>query len=500
MRQRIRPKPQTAWPELVVSTAETSDAIARAVAAGELKALARPFYSPALDDEPAQIIRRNAWRVIGALVPGAIISCRTALEGRPATDGTVFLVSAGRYSRDLPGLRIRASAGLGPQPDDTLFVAGLHLASRARAMLESLRPSRARGTVARGYTPAALEEWLEKDFQTGGEVALNRIRDQARTLGPLLDAQREFAVLESLIGGLMGTRPNTPTSASAIARLIGRPYDVERIALFDRLFQTLQDYSGLQRKSDVMSSDEFATTSFFDAYFSNFIEGTEFEVEEARAIVFDQVIPQSRPLDAHDVLGTFAVVGHRSTMQQSVRDDANADVFLQRLRMLHMRIMSQRTDVRPGMFKVTANRAGDTRFVAPDRVIGTLDYGFELVRGMATPFQRAAGIMFVLSEVHPFDDGNGRIARALMNAELVGAGEARIIIPTVFRDDYLTGLRTLSRSGEPTPFIQVLDFAQRWVAALDWSNFQTVQDTMRTTNAFERPSSTIRLGMPSIRT
>jgi fido (protein-threonine AMPylation protein) len=35
-------------------------------------------------------------------------------------------------------------------------------------------------------------------------------------------------------------------------------------------------------------------------------------------------------------------------------------------------------------------------------------------------------MMFLISEVHPFADGNGRIARIMMNAELVAAGEERI--------------------------------------------------------------------------
>lgn len=136
--------------------------------------------------------------------------------------------------------------------------------------------------------------------------------------------------------------------------------------------------------------------------------------------------------------------------------------------------------------------------MAPNHVIGTLDYGFELIGGLATPFQRAAAIMFVLSEVHPFDDGNGRIARAFVNAELVASDEARIIIPTVFRDDYLTGLRTLSRAGEPHPFIKVLAFAQRWVAALDWSSLAAAETMMRATNAFERASGTIKLLLPAL--
>jgi len=38
--------------------------------------------------------------------------------------------------------------------------------------------------------------------------------------------------------------------------------------------------------------------------------------------------------------------------------------------------------------------------------------------------------MFLITEVHPFLDGNGRVARLFMNCELVSANQPRIIIPT----------------------------------------------------------------------
>jgi Fic family protein len=44
--------------------------------------------------------------------------------------------------------------------------------------------------------------------------------------------------------------------------------------------------------------------------------------------------------------------------------------------------------------------------------------------------------MFVVAEVHPFTDGNGRTARLAMNQFLTQAGLTRIIIPTVYRNDY----------------------------------------------------------------
>ena len=240
----------------------------------------------------------------------------------------------------------------------------------------------------------------------------------------------------------------------------------------------------------------FATVAFFDAYFSNCIEGTEFEVGEARAIVFDGRIPAARPLDAHDVLGTYAVVGSRAAMSQSVTALSSFEAFLDHLRATHRTLMAQRTDKRPGEFKQTSNRAGDTHFVAPWHIHGTLRIGFDLVRALPQPFQRAAAMMFVLTEVHPFDDGNGRLARAYMNAELVAGGSTRIIIPTVFREEYLQGLRSLSRQQHPDVLIAVLDFAQRWVAALDWSDLASVERQLVACHAFERPGSDIRLIVP----
>ncbi len=62
-------------------------------------------------------------------------------------------------------------------------------------------------------------------------------------------------------------------------------------------------------------------------------------------------------------------------------------------------------------------------------------------------------MMFLVSEVRPFADGYGRIARIMMNAELVAAGEERIFIPTIFRSNYLTGLKVLSNSDSPNCLI-----------------------------------------------
>ena len=66
--------------------------------------------------------------------------------------------------------------------------------------------------------------------------------------------------------------------------------------------------------------------------------------------------------------------------------------------------------------------------------------------------------MFVVTEVHPFDDGNGRTARIAMNRFLSNAGLTRIIVPTICRDAYLSALKAMS-NGHPVPLPRMLAFA-----------------------------------------
>lgn len=81
------------------------------------------------------------------------------------------------------------------------------------------------------------------------------------------------------------------------------------------------------------------------------------------------------------------------------------------------------SDKAPGAFKIGHNPASATVFVAPDLVEGTVDQGFTLLRCLGSHFQRAVFRMFLVAEVHPFVDGNGRTARIMMNAELVSVGQ-----------------------------------------------------------------------------
>ncbi len=486
-------------PEAFVSHTAISRIVSRAVKAGKLRKLASRLYTRNLDDPPEDIVRRNLWGIVAGYFPGALVADRSALEAAPAADGSLCLVSERGRRIELPGVVLRARRGAGPIASDMPFVEGLHLSSRSRAYLENMRPSRARGgRVPKTLRRVEIEERLDRLIRTSGEAAVNALRDDAREIAVELDLEREAEQLDSLIGTLLGPRRSRLDSPVATARGRGLPYDPDRLELFDRLHRALRNRPPSFRPAPPRTESGRTTLAFFEAYFSNFVEGTEFLVEEAIRIVFEGEIPGHRPADAHDVAGTWRIV---SDVDEMARTPGNPDEFTGLLRGRHRRIMAGRPETLPGEYKEEEeNRAGRTVFVAPDLVRGTLEEGFAFYRSLESSFERAVYMMFLVSEVHPFADGNGRIARVMMNAELVAGGEERIIIPTVFRGNYLAALRALSRTGRPEPLIRVLDYAQRWTRALDWRSLDVAERELERCNAFldsdEAEAEGRRLRMP----
>ena len=470
------------YPEVFVSNTAISKAVYEAVERGELRKIGSRLYTRNLTEDPERLVRRNWYHLITSYYPDALITDRTALENKPAEDGSVFLVSEKTTEIQLPGLTLRPRQGKGAIDTDKPFIGGARLASTPRAYLENMKPSRARGgRVPRTLARAELEQRLDTLLRGQGEGALNKLRDDARAIAQTLALEAECEALNNLIGAFLGTQEAKTESAVGKARATGQPYDPDRLRLFETLFGALREAIPTPRTASAAAGQAATNLAFFEAYFSNFIEGTEFSIGEAREIVFEGAIPTERPEDAHDVLGTFRIV---SDAQDMATLPASSKEFEAILRRRHATIMQARPDKNPGGYKTKVNQAGATVFVAPDLVTGTLERGFELYRALEEPFQRAAFVMIIVSEVHPFADGNGRTARIMMNAELVAAGQERIIIPTAYRTDYLGALKAFSRNGLTMPLIRMLDIAQNYTGSIDWGTFDGARAMLEETNAF----------------
>jgi len=478
-------------PEVFFTSTETSRSIRRLLDAGRLRHVGGRLYTRNLDDPFEEVLRRRVWDVAAGHFPGAVIVDRTAFEMRPSGDeGSVFL--AGRTARviRLPGLVLNCRRGAGPVPGDAPFIGGLHLSSWPRRFLENMRPSRARTGARRTLTRAELEDHLRELLDRHGEDELHRLRDAAKSIAADLDADDQLEQLHELIGALLGSGDGALSTASARADAAGRGWDERRLVLFDALLAELHRRIPVQRPE--RAGHTGSSFAFYEAYFSNFIEGTEFTIDEARDIVFNGVIPEHRPADAHDVKGTFDVVSDSARRAQIPDSAEDLDAII---RALHAQIMAGRPDLGPGVFKSQPNRAGSTEFVAPRLVHGTLHRGWERYATLPRGMPRALYALFLIAEVHPFADGNGRVARALANAELSAAGQQRVIVATVLRDDYLQALRALSRDARGEPLLRVIDRAQQWSHEVDWSAVDAARADLERTNALLPSAEADELGV-----
>lgn len=69
------------------------------------------------------------------------------------------------------------------------------------------------------------------------------------------------------------------------------------------------------------------------------------------------------------------------------------------------------------------------------------------------PIELASQIHYDFAWIHPFEDGNGRIARLLLNLVLVKNGYPFVVIRSVDKPQYLRALREMDVSGNFKPFL-----------------------------------------------
>jgi hypothetical protein len=463
---------------------------------GQLARLGTGVYTSDVTSDPAAVVGREWHAIFGRLFPRAVITDRSAITGGPV-EGVLYLAYDGRgRETELPGVKVLARAGAGPMNGDIALPGGLYQASKGRALAENTRPSRSRaGRIRRTLDSAELGDWIDRLCQVDGAQRLAGYRAEAEHVADVVGAPADgVRKLSQMIGAAPGTQQVRTESKALTACQASLPYDQDRIRRFDRLITALRDSAPQNRSAREPHDLRYAHLPFFEAYFSNFIEGTEFELDEAIAVVYDGRQIPGRGDDSHDLLGTYKVV---SDLGEMATVASTSDEFLQLLRSRHATIMGGRPDKRPGFFKEAANRAGDSVFVLPGLVAGTLQAGWERVRELDTAFERAVYVMFLVTEVHPFDDGNGRLARVMMNAELVAGTQARIIVPTVFRDDYLGGLRRMTRQDDSSVLIKALRFGHDYTAQIDFADLALAAETLRATNAFNEPDSDQRLTLPA---
>lgn len=467
-------------------------AVQRRLKEGALKRICPGVVTGLPEEAWPTLIARERIRVLAALYPRAVIGPRSAFYGGVPKDGVMYLTYSYTKRFELPGMTVQLVAGHGPAPGDSPMMGReLYFPSESRVMLENLTVSR--GRVRKSVGKADVEQRLIAICDARGEHALNALRDQANALAPTLELGRELTILDGLIGAVLGTRKVEMLTPAGRAMVANIPYDANRLALFEKLAAELRSVPLKQPAVVTKSEQGRQNFAFLESYFSNFIEGTEFDVNEARGFVLEGRPITERPKDSHDIVGVFRQAINPGWANQTL---SSGEAVLNQLRERHADQMKERPEVSPGEYKTLTNRAGNTEFVAPRFVRGTLVEGSKLLPSVPPGSARALLAMFLVSEVHPFTDGNGRLARLVMNAELSVVNSCRIIVPTLFREEYLDCLRVLTREGNPKPYLDAMQWIHDWTASFDYENLDKVIENMQRCNAFEKARIQYKLLVP----
>ena len=196
-------------------------------------------------------------------------------------------------------------------------------------------------------------------------------------------------------------------------------------------------------------------------YHSNSIEGNSLTFGETKSLLLHNITAQGKPLKDH-----IEITGHNEAIN-ALLDLTRGDTPLTEsfFRSLHTLILRERYRVdaqtadgqstkkwvEVGQYKTAPNHVstvtGETfRFAEPVDVPHQMQKLVQEVNALrdisdAEALLAAAKIHYDFVLIHPFDDGNGRMARLLMNLVLIKFGFPPAIIRTEDKANYFAALR-----------------------------------------------------------
>ncbi|REG78223.1 Fic family protein [Algoriphagus antarcticus] len=210
-------------------------------------------------------------------------------------------------------------------------------------------------------------------------------------------------------------------------------------------------------------------------YHSNNLEGNSLTFGETRALILFGITAQGKPLKDH-----FEITGHDQAIKW-VMDVVKGDYPLTEtfIRELHTLLLKEPYEVdaitpdgkptkrliQVGQYKSVPNhvltKTGEIfRFATSEETPSQMHdliywYRAESEKTDINPILLATEFHYKFIRIHPFDDGNGRLARILMNFILIHFGYPPLIIKTEDKLNYFAALRQAD-AGIIAPFFEYI--------------------------------------------
>jgi Fic family protein len=196
-------------------------------------------------------------------------------------------------------------------------------------------------------------------------------------------------------------------------------------------------------------------------YHSNNLEGNSLTFGETKALILHGITAQGKPLKDH-----FEITGHDEAIKW-VEDVLKNETpltehFIRQLHTLLLKESSEKDAITPdgkptkrvisvGKYKTTPNhvktKTGEIfYFASPEETPAKMHdlmnwYNEQKKKADVNPILLAAEFHYKFIRIHPFDDGNGRTARILMNFILMQYHFPPVIIKTEDKENYYSVLR-----------------------------------------------------------
>lgn len=213
-------------------------------------------------------------------------------------------------------------------------------------------------------------------------------------------------------------------------------------------------------------------------YHSNNIEGNSLTFGETKSFLLHGITANGKPLKDH-----LDIRGHNDALlilEDVIKD--NRPLNENFIRELHQIILNEPYDnpaitpdgkaskrrINIGSYKMQPNhvktKTGEIfYFASPEETPAKMNdlmawYNEAIEQRKLHPIEIASLLHYKFIRIHPFDDGNGRLARILMNLSLMRLGFTPVIIKTQKKDEYYRALQQADGGKE--------DFFINYIASL----------------------------------
>lgn len=225
---------------------------------------------------------------------------------------------------------------------------------------------------------------------------------------------------------------------------------------YQALFDKIDSYAKLIRDRRPLSVGEVKE---LDAYFrvgitytSNALEGNSLTLSETKVLLEDGITVGGKPIrDCYEATGHAKAYDY---MLNVARGGSLCFTEADILR-LHGLFYGGIDPDRAGRYRDEQVFITGTEYLpptaeeVPEQMRGLID-DLNEKKGTLHPVHLAAYAHRRLVDIHPFQDGNGRTARLLMNLILVNKGYCIVSIPPVLRHEYIAALQQAQRSASPS--------------------------------------------------